>query len=83
MISQECRYDCSSQPFYCVLLRFWRFIKKIFQRYEKWVQMKHQHRQLLEMDDHLLKDIGLSRCDAVRITQGHALWRFLFQKNDK
>jgi uncharacterized protein YjiS (DUF1127 family) len=33
---------------------------------ERWVERRRQRRQLLELNDALLKDIGLSRADVVR-----------------
>jgi uncharacterized protein YjiS (DUF1127 family) len=32
----------------------------------RWQELARQRRALLHMDDHMLKDIGLSRADAVR-----------------
>ena len=29
--------------------------------------------------DRMLSDIGLRRCDAIRITNAHSFWKFMFQ----
>lgn len=42
------------------LLRLWRIV-------EIWQERARQRRQLLELDERLLKDIGVSRADAERI----------------
>ncbi len=46
------------------------FVKKI----ERWDQLTSQRRQLREMDDRLLKDIGLSRADVERIAGRRRFW---------
>lgn len=51
-----------------------RTITLLWRRYAMWLRMKEQHRQLMVMDDRMLKDIGLSRADAVRITTGPRFW---------
>ncbi|MCH9807860.1 MAG: DUF1127 domain-containing protein [Alphaproteobacteria bacterium] len=35
-------------------------------RFEKWMEVRRQRRQLLTLDRHALKDIGISRSDAER-----------------
>ncbi|MBY0431538.1 MAG: DUF1127 domain-containing protein [Rhodospirillales bacterium] len=35
------------------------------QRLGAWMERARARRQLAALDDHMLKDIGLSRCDAV------------------
>jgi uncharacterized protein YjiS (DUF1127 family) len=41
----------------CSLLQAWLTVETAWIRH-------HERRQLLSLDDHMLKDIGLSRCDA-------------------
>jgi uncharacterized protein YjiS (DUF1127 family) len=33
---------------------------------ETWLQRRRQRRALLELSDHVLKDIGISRCEALQ-----------------
>jgi uncharacterized protein YjiS (DUF1127 family) len=40
----------------------------------RWVQLAEQRRQLREMDEHQLKDIGLSRADVERIAGRRWFW---------
>ena len=58
-------------------------IKRIANRYREWASLKHNHRLLITMDDRLLKDIGLSRADAVRISNEHTFWKFIFKPESK
>lgn len=60
-----------------VFQRIWHFIKRVVKKYQEWETMKAQHRQLLNMSDHMLKDIGLSRADAVRLTEGYRFREFM------
>lgn len=36
----------------------------ILEQIQLWLERRHQRRTLLELNDHLLKDIGVSRADA-------------------
>lgn len=38
--------------------------QRLIETLERWVERHRQRRALLEMSDHLLKDIGISRADA-------------------
>jgi uncharacterized protein YjiS (DUF1127 family) len=43
-----------------------------------WLDRRYEHRQLLELDDHLLADIGLSRTDVEEVRRSHlylTAWR--------
>ena len=43
-----------------------------------WLDRRYEYRQLLELDDHLLADIGLSRADVEEVRRSHlylAAWR--------
>lgn len=79
MISQE--YQCSDSktfiPNFPSKIR--QSIKRMLKRYSEWQQMKEQHRQLLNLSDRMLKDIGLSRADVVRITTGYDFRTFMME----
>jgi|GEM_PF-3677881 len=63
---------CEKQSFY---YRIKRCIKQVWYGYRRWTMVNKQCRQLLEMEHYLLKDIGLSRADAVRFSrQRDSLW---------
>jgi len=86
---QECQCcQCNEEAYQVAnpFLRIWDLIKRIANRikrianrYREWESLKHNHRLLITMDDRLLKDIGLSRADAVRISNDHTFWKFIFQ----
>jgi uncharacterized protein YjiS (DUF1127 family) len=43
-----------------------------------WLDRRYEYRQLLELDDHLLADIGLSRTDVEEVRRSHlylTAWR--------
>ena len=43
-----------------------------------WLDRRYEYRQLLELDDHLLADIGLSRMDVEEVRRSHlylTAWR--------
>ena len=40
----------------------------------RWDQLSEQRRQLRDMDEHMLKDIGLSRADVERIAGKRWFW---------
>ncbi len=77
--SQDCQCNQTNQEFPNLLGRTWTRIKNTANRYRQWNRMKHNHRLLLTMDNRMLKDIGLSRADAVRISQAHSFWKFVFK----
>jgi uncharacterized protein YjiS (DUF1127 family) len=44
-----------------------------------WLDRRYEYRQLLELDDHLLADIGLSRANVEEVRRSHlylAAWRY-------
>lgn len=55
---------------YSFLRHFGNFLLSIGKRMERYSQLTKQRQQLLEMDAHQLKDIGISRADAVRVARG-------------
>lgn len=53
-----------------VLRAGWTLVERLFSWNERW----HQRQSLMTLDDHLLKDIGVSRLDALR--EAHKpVWR--------
>ncbi len=78
-IIQDCQCNETNDLFSSTLQRVWCLIKRSAIRYKQWKEMKHNHRMLLTMEDRLLSDIGLSRADAVRISNAHTFWKFVFQ----
>ncbi|MCG8635398.1 MAG: DUF1127 domain-containing protein [Desulfobacterales bacterium] len=75
---QDCRDTRTNYLFSNSLRRAWCFIRRTANRLKKWEEMKHNHRLLLTMEDRMLKDIGLSRADALRISNAHTFWKFVF-----
>jgi len=55
---------------------FGRALQNLGHRIERFSLLADQRQQLLEMDDHMLKDIGLSRADAEQMVG----WRWF--RND-
>lgn len=45
---------------------FWRALQRMVVTLLRWQELAHERHALMELDDGLLKDIGLSRADAVR-----------------
>ena len=56
---------------YNFLQLFGNFLLSIGKRMKRYSQLTEQRQQLLEMDAHQLKDIGISRAEAVRAARGH------------
>jgi len=78
--SQDCRCnETNNLSSKNTLKRIWSLIKGTANRYKKWEEMKHNQELLLTMDDRMLKDIGLSRADAVRISNATPFWKFMIQ----
>lgn len=48
--------------------------KRIWSRLENWLDKRNQRRMLSQLDDHMLKDIGISRADAIRESR-KAFWK--------
>lgn len=44
----------------------WRAVQRMVVTLLRWQELAHERYALMELDDRLLKDIGLSRADAVR-----------------
>lgn len=68
MILERCPTPCIERP----TNGFWQDVGSILKRIGntiiRWDQLSEQRRQLAEMDDRLLSDIGLSRADVSRMT---------------
>ncbi|WP_303720195.1 DUF1127 domain-containing protein [Malonomonas rubra] len=71
MIANQCQQQCMDRPVYGFWQSVGRLLQTLGKRIELSAQLVRQRRQLLEMDDRMLKDIGLSRADAEQIAGGH------------
>ncbi|WP_245296846.1 MULTISPECIES: DUF1127 domain-containing protein [Rhodomicrobium] len=49
-------------------------VSRMMLRLESYAEQRRQRRALLELDDHMLKDIGLTRADVVRIANQPHDW---------
>lgn len=56
---------------YNFLQHFGIFLLGIGKRIKHYSQLTEQRQALLEMDAHQLRDIGISRAEAVRAARGH------------
>jgi uncharacterized protein YjiS (DUF1127 family) len=59
-------YRDNAQTGRTVLAAIGRALAGIFETLVRWQEVSIQRRRLLELDAHMLKDIGISRADAVR-----------------
>lgn len=73
MLLDQCQQQCLEPPAYGFWQHFGRMLQRLGRRIESSAQLARQRRQLLEMDDRMLKDIGLSRADVERFAGGHKL----------
>lgn len=74
MDTQSCAYrqtQCSARKPWLRLLTSWQNLLATFQHRN---ELARQRRLLRELDDHLLKDIGLSRADVSRIAGRRWSW---------
>lgn len=70
----------SKKRFFC---RIRKSIKQVWQGYKLWEILEKNRRQLMAMNDYYLKDIGISRADAVRFSrQRESLWSCIFKKTN-
>ena len=67
MILEKCATPCIEQPLSGFWQHFGRILQRIGNTLMRWDQLSQQRRQLREMDDRLLADIGLSQADVERI----------------
>lgn len=82
-ILNDCRYTEPTHWFSTILLQTWCFIKRLTKRYKQWEERRQNLDLLLSMEDRMLKDIGQSRADAVRINHENGFWNVLFPLADK
>jgi uncharacterized protein YjiS (DUF1127 family) len=82
MIAERCEHTYIEQP----LRGFWQHLGNLLLRMgaiiTRWDQLAQQRRQLREMDDRMLKDIGLSHADVERIA-GKRFWDDPLQTRDR
>lgn len=81
MISQECQYKETNDQVSNLFQRVWHMVKRFVKRYQEWEAMKQQHRQLLGLSNHMLKDIGISSADAIRLTRGYTFRQFMLESD--
>ena len=74
MAVEQCEYRCYEQPAHGFWQSLGRFLQRFGKRLERWDQLAQQRQQLLAMDDHQLKDIGLSRADVEKIAGRRRFW---------
>ncbi len=74
MALERCEHQCLERPVSGLWQRIGLFLQWLGKKLERWDQLSEQRRQLREMDDRLLKDIGLSRADAERIAERRWFW---------
>ena len=65
---QQQHWGSSTHGFWQIL---GRTLRNLGQRIERFSQLAEQRRLLLEMDDHLLRDIGINRAEAIQMAKGN------------
>ena len=80
ILSQECRYYESDYRLFNAAQQLWCRTKQFAHRLQQWGKILDQRRQLLSMNDRMLKDIGISRADAVRLARSPGFLEFMLQK---
>ncbi len=73
MILERCATPCIEQQLNGYWQHLGNILKRIGNTIVRWDQLSQQRRQLREMDDRLLSDIGLSKADVQRIA-GKRFW---------
>ena len=68
MILERCPTPCIERPANSLWQDLGNILKRIGITIIRWDQLSEQRRQLSEMDDRLLSDIGLSSADVSRMT---------------
>ena len=63
--------------------RIRKFLKRVRHGFTRWQISEKNCRHLLEMNDYYLKDIGISRADALRFSrQKDSLWKCILENPD-
>lgn len=82
MAMERCEHYCLERPG----SGFWQHLAFGLQwlgtKIRRWDQLVEQRRQLREMDEHMLKDIGLSRADVERLA-GRRFWNDPLQAGEQ
>jgi len=71
---EQCQEQCLCRPAHGFWQLFGRFLHRLGKQIEHNSQLARQRQHLLEMDEHMLKDIGLSRADACRLAGRRWFW---------
>ena len=71
---QQCELHGVQQPSKSVWQLLILFFRAAGSKFQRWAQLAEQRRQLQDMDERLLKDIGLSRADVERIAGQRWFW---------
>jgi|GEM_PF-1059962 len=74
MAMERCELNYLQPPVRGFWQHFRQLLLRMGNKVTRWGQLAEQRRQLREMDDHMLKDIGLSRADVERIAGRRWFW---------
>ncbi len=74
MAMERCERHYLENPVKGFWQQFGLLLQRLGARVSRWAQLAEQRRQLRELDDHMLKDIGLSRADVDRIAGHRYFW---------
>ncbi len=81
ILYKECRYHETDYRIFNAAQQLWCQVKQFAYRFQRWGEIQGQRRQLLSMNDRMLKDIGISRADAVRLTSSPGFLEVIFKKD--
>jgi len=74
MAMEQCEVHYLDAPVKGFWQQFGLQLQRLGGRLYRWGQLAEQRRQLRELDDHMLKDIGLSQADVERIAGRRIFW---------
>ena len=74
MAMERCEVSYLQQPVKGFWAHLGLLLRHMGERLIRWEQLAEQRRKLREMDDHMLRDIGLSRADVDRIAGHRWFW---------